>query len=69
MARYYEAQDMRLLLQGRPAAVRETTAETAMRQQLLQALDRNGFRKGATARTLNISRKTLYNRMKRFGFS
>ena len=64
----YEAHDMRLLLRGRPATAREATTETAMRQQLLQALARNGFRKGATARMLNISRKTLYNRMKRFGF-
>ena len=65
----YEAHDMHLLLQGRSAPAGEMTAETAMRRQLLQALARNGFRKGATARTLNISRKTLYNRMKRFGFS
>lgn len=64
----YEAHDMRLLLQGRPAAAGATSAESAMRQQLMQTLARNGFRKGATARMLNISRKTLYNRMKRFGF-
>ncbi|MEL6170951.1 MAG: phosphoenolpyruvate hydrolase family protein [Pseudomonadota bacterium] len=39
---------------------------TTPKQQLLEALARNNFRRGDTARALNISRKTLYNRMKRF---
>lgn len=37
------------------------------RGELIGALLRNGFRKGQTAEALGISRKTLYNRMKRYG--
>ena len=40
-----------------------------MRAQILQALWRNGFRKGRTAAALGVSRKTLYNRMRRLGIS
>ncbi len=65
----YEAHDMRMLLGGTPFEPKQTTAQEAMRQQLLQALVRNGFRKGATARAMNISRKTLYNRMRRLGLN
>ena len=39
------------------------------RSQILEALWRNGFRKGRTAAALGISRKTLYNRMRRFGIT
>ncbi|MEO0636149.1 MAG: phosphoenolpyruvate hydrolase family protein [Pseudomonadota bacterium] len=39
------------------------------RQAVVEALKRNGFRKGQTAQALGISRKTLYNWMKREGLS
>lgn len=65
----YEAKDMRQLLAGSEMSPEDNTATEAKREQLLQALARNGFRKGDTAHALNISRKTLYNQMKRFGLS
>lgn len=37
--------------------------------EIVDALWRNGFRKGRAAQSLGISRKTLYNRMKRYGIS
>ena len=37
------------------------------RSEIVEALWRNGFRKGRTAQSLGISRKTLYNRMQRYG--
>lgn len=39
------------------------------RTQIVQALWRNGYRKGRTAAALGISRKTLYNRMRRLGLN
>lgn len=39
------------------------------RDRILEALWRNGYRKGRTAAALGIGRKTLYNRMKRYGIS
>lgn len=39
------------------------------RQIVVDALKRNGFRKGRTAQALGISRKTLYNWMKREGLN
>ncbi|MEL7013979.1 MAG: helix-turn-helix domain-containing protein, partial [Pseudomonadota bacterium] len=36
------------------------------KQQLVETLARHNFRRTDTARALNISRKTLYNRMKKF---
>jgi len=55
---------------------RETQTETAprsleanRREVVVDALKRNGFRKGRTAQALGISRKTLYNWMKREGLS
>ena len=50
----------------------ETTArslEAIRREVVVDALRRNGFRKGRTAQALGISRKTLYNWMKREGLS
>jgi predicted TIM-barrel enzyme/DNA-binding NtrC family response regulator len=43
---------------GRPMAEREW---------ILDALRRNRFRRGATATFLGVSRKTLYNKMRRYG--
>ncbi|WP_420415339.1 phosphoenolpyruvate hydrolase family protein [Roseibium sp.] len=64
----FEAHDMRAVLGNQSAPPLMPTAQQAMRQQLLEALTQNGFRKTETARVLNISRKTLYNRMKKYGF-
>ena len=64
-----EAHDMALYLHGPPEEEDRGTARGVQRQQILQVLARNDFRKGATARALNISRKTLYNRMKRLGLT
>ncbi len=36
------------------------------RELILAALRRNGFRKGKTAKQMGISRKTLYNKLKRY---
>ena len=65
--RTYEAHDVEQLLDGCASSDRVDTAHEAKRQQLLLALTRNGFRMGKTAIALNISRKTLYNRMRKFG--
>ena len=37
------------------------------RSSIVEALWRNGFHKGRTAAALHISRKTLYNKMRKFG--
>ena len=37
------------------------------RARIVDALWRNGFHRGRTAASLNISRKTLYNKMRKFG--
>ncbi|MEM9840729.1 MAG: phosphoenolpyruvate hydrolase family protein [Pseudomonadota bacterium] len=47
-----------------PAVVQSTP--TSPREQLVEALARNGFRRKETALALNISRKTLFNRMKKY---
>ena len=60
----YEAQDIAELLHQRQPDTHKISAKEAEREQILQVLVRNGFRKGATAKALGISRKTLYNRMK-----
>lgn len=43
--------------------------ESVERAQLLQALEESGYNVSAAARSLGLSRNTLYNRMKRYGFS
>ena len=53
--------DMRL-------AGKKHTDETE-RALLLRALEENGYNVSAAARTLGISRNTLYNRMRRYGCS
>ncbi len=60
-----DALDRRLEHSAVPIVPRDQ-AETP-KQQVIDALARNNFRRGDTARALNISRKTLYNRMKKFG--
>lgn len=44
-------------------------AQAGRRQVIVDALRRNGFRKGRTAQALGVSRKTLYNWMKREGLN
>lgn len=58
-----------VLLNPSSKAVRQTSATEEERQILISALANNRFRKAQTADALGISRKTLYNRMKRFGLS
>ena len=53
------------LLSSAPARVASEPIMTP-KQQLLETLTRYNFRRTDTARALNISRKTLYNRMKKF---
>lgn len=43
------------------------TASDLEKRRIVEALWRNDFHRGRTARALHISRKTLYNRMARFG--
>ncbi len=62
-----EAADIREVLHGASETSRVESVDDMLRQQILQALMHNGFRRGDTARALNISRKTLYNQMRRFG--
>lgn len=42
-------------------------SHSAEKQAILKALERNGFNKSRTAESLNIDRKTLYNKLKAFG--
>lgn len=53
-----------LLTVARPDVGPRTS--TTPKQQLVETLARHNFRRTDTARALNISRKTLYNRMKKF---
>lgn len=60
-----EAYDLQPLLEGREIKPTRVSEDTAFRQQIIEALVQNGFRKGATAKALHVSRKTLYNWMQR----
>ncbi|MGR3491555.1 MAG: phosphoenolpyruvate hydrolase family protein [Shimia sp.] len=51
------------------ALTKDTETRADRRQVVVDALRRNGFRKGRTAEALGISRKTLYNWMRREGLS
>lgn len=48
-------------------AVREQATPRSERDWILEALARHRFRRADTARALGLSRKTLYNKMRRFG--
>ena len=50
-----------------PAPEPEPSPPVSEREWLLDALRRNRFRRGDTAAYLGLSRKTLYNKMRRFG--
>ncbi|MEM7520394.1 MAG: phosphoenolpyruvate hydrolase family protein [Pseudomonadota bacterium] len=54
------------LLDPHPSKAENDTLPTSARQQLIDALVRHNFRRSDTAHALNITRKTLYNRMKRY---
>ncbi len=45
----------------------EATTTSLERQAIADALRRNGFHKGNTAYALGMSRKTLYNKLRKFG--
>ena len=62
-----EANAMRELLEGKASERANRSLDDASRQQIVQALLQNGFQRTATARALGMSRKTLYNRMRRLG--
>jgi len=51
----------------RNQSVSVNVPHTDQKSEIVDALWRNGFRKGRAAQSLGISRKTLYNRMKRYG--
>lgn len=54
------------LLSPEPARSPGPRAPQSPREQLVEALSRHNFRRGETAKALHISRKTLYNRMKKY---
>jgi len=60
-----EAHEIRPLLAPPQIELRAKSEQATMRQRVIEALVQNGFRKGETAKSLHISRKTLYNWMKR----
>ncbi|MDE6304961.1 MAG: sigma-54-dependent Fis family transcriptional regulator, partial [Muribaculaceae bacterium] len=58
--------------EARPAAVEVSamsgmTLEDTERETIRQSLDRNGGRRKATAKELNISERTLYRKIKEYG--
>ncbi len=64
-----EAIDIHAMIHESERASNLKSATDTERDHILQSLTRNNFRKGATASALGISRKTLYNRMKRLGLT
>ncbi len=50
-----------------PTAEEPSRVSGSERDWILEALTRHRFRRGDTARALGISRKTLYNKMRRYG--
>lgn len=55
-----------ILSMSNTQSIKDTRSNKLPKEILLQALQRHGFRRAETANALGISRKTLYNRMKRF---
>jgi len=47
----------------------ESAIEQLNKEAILTALERSGWKKQEAAKTLNINRRTLYNRMKKLGLS
>lgn len=54
------------LLEAAPPAATQPRTPQSPREQLIDMLSRHNFRRGETAQALHISRKTLYNRMKKY---
>ena len=61
----YEYEDMVEVVDDFPS--RELTKDDVQREQILQALQRNNYRRKEAARDLFISERTLYRRMKALG--
>ncbi|MBR5822462.1 MAG: sigma-54-dependent Fis family transcriptional regulator [Alistipes sp.] len=61
----YEYEDMVEVVDDIPQ--RELTKDDVQREQIIQALQRNGYRRKETARDLFISERTLYRKMKALG--
>lgn len=61
----YEYEDMVEVVDDLPT--RELTKDDVQRDQILQALQRNGYRRKEAAKELFISERTLYRRMKALG--
>lgn len=61
----YEYEDMVEVVDDLPT--RELTKDDVQREQILQALQRNGYRRKEAAKDLFISERTLYRRMKALG--
>ena len=61
----YEYEDMVEVVDDIPQ--RELTKDDVQREQIIQALQRNGYRRKETARDLFISERTLYSKMKALG--
>lgn len=61
----YEYEDMVEVVDDIPT--KELTKDDVQREQILQALQRNGYRRKETARELFISERTLYRKMKSLG--
>ena len=60
-------EDAERLLRTAGHAETAPSAGELERTRIVDALWRNGFHRGRTAAALNISRKTLYNKMQKFG--
>ena len=58
----YEYEDMVEVVDDIPQ--RELTKDDVQREQIIQALQRNGYRRKEAARDLFISERTLYRKMK-----
>ena len=61
----YEYEDMAEVVDDIPS--RELTKDDVQREQIIQSLQRNGYRRKETARDLFISERTLYRKMKALG--
>lgn len=62
-----ERSDAQALIATRHATSRANITASWDRQSIADALRRNGFHKGNTAAALGMSRKTLYNKLRKYG--
>lgn len=61
------AQDVAIAIESGNEAMEPRTPPMEEKEWILDALRRNRFRRGKTAQFLGLSRKTLYNKMRRHG--